>query len=244
MIGIMDTKMIKRSVLLFVAGVCSVCVMAQEWKKQHEVSIGDFTELKVNDNINVVYSNNPDSLGKAQFMISNDKASAIIFSNNKKGVLTVQIAQEYESETKLPTVYVYSPYLQTIKNSSDSTVRVEKMSPCPEFKLITVGNGKIVAKEVNATKVVCEQRTGKGVIVVGGKCQSGQFKVLGSGEILADELSCANISCNILGTGTIGCNTQGILSVKGMGSGKVYYAGSPKEINTSQMGSIKVIPVE
>lgn len=237
-------KIIACSATLLIAGIWGVCCMAQGWTKQHEVSIGDFTELKVSDNLNVVYSNNPDSLGMAQYTIANDRASAIIFSNNKKGVLTVQISPDYEKETSFPVIYVYSPYLQTIKNASDSTIRVEKMTPCPEFKLVTTGNGKIVANEVNATKVVCEQITGKGIIVIGGKCQSGQFKVLGSGEILADALECANVNCNIMGTGTIGCRTPGILSVKGMGSGKVYYYGTPHEIKTSQIGSIKVIPVE
>lgn len=234
--------------LIFLAVLLAVCgsfsCLAQGWDKQHEVSIGDFTELRVNDNLNVVYSNNPDSVGKAQYKIQNDKASAIIFSNNKKGVLTIQRATEYKDDKTLPTIYVYAPFVQTIKNTSDSTVRVEKMTPCPEFKLVTTGNGKIVAPEINATKVVCEVMTGKGVIVVGGECQSGQFKMVGSGEILADALDCANVNCNLMGTGTIGCSTTGILSVKGLGSGKVYYTGAPKEIKTSQIGSIKVIPVK
>ena len=60
---------------------------------KYELNVNEFHELKVVDGINVVYSCNPDSAGKAVFTCQASQASAFIF-NNKKGKLSMQVSTE------------------------------------------------------------------------------------------------------------------------------------------------------
>ena len=236
---IMNRILLSASALL----LFSAAVSAQEAAHTYNVKVGDFTELKVDDNINVVYSNNPDSVGMARFVTAKNP-DAVMFNNNKKGTLTIRVATDDVNKPYLPTVFVYSDFLQSVKNSADSTVRIVAMKPVPEFKLQTSANGKIIAKTVEATTVRAQLNTGKGVIILGGKCSEGQLKLIGTGEIQADQLVCTNISCRMLGTGTIGCNVSGVLSIKGSGTGKVYYKGKPSDIKTSTLGPVKAIQMD
>lgn len=216
---------------------------AQDTEK-FEVKIGNFTELNVTDNINVIYSTNPDSIGYVQFRCVPSMANSIMLTNNKKGKLTIQVATESVDSPKLPTVFVYSKFLQSVDNAADSVVRITEITEAPSIKLKTTGNGKIIANKVDCTTLEASVATGKGTIIVGGQCAEGMLTNMGTGEILADKLKCNNALCKVIGTGSIGCNVTGKLTIRGTGTGKVYYVGKPAEIKIYQLGSIKAIPLE
>ncbi|MDD2961459.1 MAG: DUF2807 domain-containing protein [Muribaculaceae bacterium] len=230
------------TVVLFALIAC-ITLHAEDYQN-YEVKIGDFTNLRITDHINVIYSTNPDSIGYAQFSCSPKLADAVIFTNNKKGRLTIQISTDAVDNPKLPTVFVYSNFLQDVNNEADSTVRIAEMTSVPKIRFRTTANGKIIAPTVKATSIEASVATGKGIIIVGGKCTDASLKLTGTGEIQADKLECTNAECRLLGTGSIGCNVADRLVIRGSGTGKVYYVGTPKEIKTYQLGSIKAIPLD
>lgn len=217
---------------------------AQEEIQTHKVKVGDFTTLKVCDHINVVYSTNPDSLGYAQFKAPVSLVNSVLFENNGKGTLAVRIETDDKDVSKLPTIYVYSRFLYEARNEADGTLKIMNCSPVSEIKLETLANGKLIANGIDATKLSAAISTGKGLIIAKGKSDNANYKLIGTGEIQADELITGDVQCKLLGTGTIGCNVNGILKIKGSGTGKVYYTGKPTKIKKSTLGPIKAISLD
>ena len=62
---------------------------------RYEVKLNDFTELKVNDAVNVIYRSNPDSAGIAVFNCQPALASSIMFS--PQGAKLSQIPENLHS---------------------------------------------------------------------------------------------------------------------------------------------------
>lgn len=210
----------------------------------YELNVKDFSQLIVDDGINVEYRSDDDKAGTAIFTTSKDIADKIIFENNK-GKLKIQktFHEENELVTGLPVITVYSRSLKEVKNNGDSTVRVLSMPPCLEFKASVVGNGRLVVRDVNCSKFDASIKTGNGTIVVSGKCESATFSNIGTGAIQADNLEAQNVSCRFLGTGTTGCWATDVLTVKGVMAGKLYYRDKPKRIRNYSVG-VKIYSLE
>ena len=65
-----------------------ICIHAEKY----EIKVGEFSELVVNDNINVVYDNITDSVGFVRFDIEKKYASYIMV-NRSKEKLKIQLDQ-------------------------------------------------------------------------------------------------------------------------------------------------------
>lgn len=214
---------------------------------RYELNVGDFTTLRIVNDINVEYVCSPDSAGKAVFYTTPDKASVFMFDNNNKGKVSIQLTTDEALAPKnLPTIRIYSQFLQEAKNDGDSVLYVEKLAAAPKVKFSLSGNGKVVAHDIDGTTVEASIFTGKGVIEVSGKCKEANLRCTGSGTVVADRLEAEKkVSCMLVGTGTIKCNVvNGPISIKGTGTGKVYYRGNPSEIKSMQLGKIKAIPLK
>jgi hypothetical protein len=209
---------------------------------RYELDVKDFTELKVIEGLNVDYKFVPDSAGKAVFTTTPDLASVVMISNNN-GKLELQISTDGIDYAGLPTITVYSNFLTRVENSGDSTVRVLSVAATPTFKAKVIGNGKIVVRDITANQLDATLETGNGQLVLYGSCQSAKYSLTGSGSIQADDLKAATVKCRTTGTGTIGCRATEQLTVVGMGSGKVYYAGNPQKITRRSVG-IKLVPLD
>lgn len=220
--------------------------MAQVAVGRYEVNVGDFKVLRVINDINVDYVCNPDSAGMVIFYTTADKSTAFMFDNNSKGKLSIQLSTDEALAPKgLPTLRVYSKFLQEAQNDGDSLLRIVKVASAPKLKFKVVGNGKLSAPDLDATTVEAVLNTGCGTVEVSGKCTEAVLKVTGSGSVVAEKLNSGNAKCTIVGTGRITCNVEGgPLSIRGTGSGKVYYRGTPSEIKSLQLGSIKAIPIK
>lgn len=231
-------------ILLTIAAALS-CV-AQEGKMgRYEVKVGDFKVLRVVNDINVDYISHPDSAGMVVFYTTPDKQNAFLFDNNQKGKLSIELATDKAlSPSGLPTLRVYSRFLQEAQNDGDSLLQIVKVTPAPKLKFKVVGNGVLKAHDVEATTVEAILNTGCGDVIVSGKCTEAVLKLTGSGNVTADNLPAKSVKCHILGTGRIRCNIDnGPLSIKGTGSGKVYYRGTPTETKSFQLGTIKAIAI-
>ena len=100
-------------------------------------------------------------------------------------------------------------------------------------------------EDLNATSVEAVLYTGCGTVEVSGKCTEAHLNATGSGDVIADRLETTTAKCKIWGTGSISCNVNGgPLTITGSGSGKVHYRGTPSEIKSRQIGSIKAIPMK
>lgn len=194
---------------------------------QFTFPVGQFNKLQVDDNVNVVYIGNDGSPSRVAYEGDQRFAKAFVITENK-GKLRIQVDTEFVNNPELPTLYVYSDFLSNVSNSSSNAVTVRSMAPCAEFSCTLIGNGSIVADDIQATKVSAKIQTGNGDIVLGGHCQAAVFTMVGTGTIQADRLEAAEVECKILGSGSIGCWPVNKLKTQGIGSTKIYYKGSPE----------------
>ena len=225
--------------------VAAVAVMSVAQGKRHEVKVGDFTRLTLIDNINVNYRCDADSAGIAVFTCTQDIADALMFNNSGNGRLSIQVIDEYELKRNLPVITVYSKTLDEAENSGDSTLRISQLPALKGFKVRLTDNGKVIARGIRASKLELQILSGKGKIIADGSCDELSLRLVGTGEIQADEVTATDVSCRIMGTGRIGCHVDGgQLKVSGSGTGKVYYKGTPSKVTVRKLGTIKAIPME
>ena len=221
----------------------SCCVFALSAQKSlYKLEVGDFSELKVNDGINVEYNCSTDSAGWAYFECDPATAQMLMFTN-KKNSLTIQIASEDQPVKSLPTIKIYSMTLQKVENAGDSLVRIGRTFPVNEFKASVIGNGTMIVENIKTNKANLGVNTGNGHLVVTGSSVEANLRNVGTGKLEASGLKAEQVKCNILGTGPVDCNASVSLTVTGAGSGKVYYGGSPQKITNRSIG-VKAISVK
>ena len=227
-------------ILLFVSMFLGLGMSAQE-VQDYKVQVGQFDKIKVLDNVNVVYRCLPDSSGYAQYRGAKEFADAFIITPKSDGTLRIQVSTEDVGHPDLPTLYVYSDFLTEVENSSSFSVLVENPAPCAEFKALQVGNGSIAVENLKTNKVSATLNTGNGSVNVSGTSVTAIYKMVGTGIISADRLEAEDVQCKILGSGSIGCWAVSKLTVKGIGSTKIYYKGDPK-IKKSGGGKLYPLP--
>jgi len=234
----------KRGLISFVLMVI-VAMGGLAQSTRHEIKVGNFSRLDLLDNINVNYRCNADSAGMVVLNSQQDQVEHIIFALSDKGRLTIQVDDEYERQTALPTITVYSASLDEAENAGDSTLRISGLPPMKHFKVRLTDNGKVIARGLRASELELQILSGKGKIIAGGSCDELSVRLIGTGEIQADDVIATDVSCRIMGTGSIGCHVNGgQLKVSGSGTGKVYYKGTPSKVTVRKLGTIKAIPME
>lgn len=205
----------------------------------YRINMGAFDKINVVDNVNVVYRCQPDSAGYIVYSGDDRFADAFILSNSK-GKLKIQVNTDDVDSPDLPVIYAYSDFLTYVENSSDFLISVENPCPVPKFETKLIGNGKIDVSGVKASHVDINFMTGNGKISVSGKTDKVSIKIVGTGIIQTDELEAKEVDCKIMGSGTIGCWPLDLLSVKGIGSTKIYYKGNPQ---IKKVGGGKLFPL-
>lgn len=221
-----------KKVLSFIIISLSFLMVQAQQLGEYRLKIGDFTELKVLDGINIDYSSSSDSAGYAVFTCDPSIASSFIFDRNNTK-LTVRLTAENPPQGPLPTVTLHSKYLIKAVNNSDSTLRVLSVTNGPKFEAVIEGNGTLVLRDIQANEVKLNLRLGHGQIVATGVCDKLNVKFVGTGVIQADDLRAQNVSINCSGTGSVGVWGVEKLSIFGMGSTSVYYKGHPEIKNRS-----------
>lgn len=222
------------ALLLFTASATSALAGVTEYE------VGPFDRIAVRGDFNVVYSANQDSIGYARFESDTDLTSALEVSNNN-GRLQIKENLSDKHAKPFPTIYVYSDYIVGVENEGDGNLEADLKMKSPAFSAKLIGNGKIVCRNVNATKVSASIATGNGTIVLSGAAVEANYSLTGSGVIQADALVADEIDCKVLGTGSIGCNPVELLDVRGAGTTKVYYTGNPK---INKVGGAKIIRMQ
>lgn len=201
--------------------------------QRHEVKVGDFTQLRVINAINVDYKSHPDSAGIAVFQAPVNLVNVIMFINNGKGKLSIELDLADTKPDNLPTITVYSRFLTSIENIADSTVRAFNINAGPKFKARLEGNGRLSLREVDTEDLSAKVFTGRGQLAVSGRCTNASLSCAGPCAIQADMLSASKVKATVNGTSTIGCHADTELTIMGIGSGTVYYSGEPLIKNRS-----------
>lgn len=228
--------------LAVITAFASTAISMSAQKSLYKLDVGDFSEFKVTDGLNVEYNCSTDSAGWAYFECDPATAQTLMFTN-KKNTLTIQISTDGEPGKELPIIKIYSMTLQKVENAGDSLVRVGKTLPVREFRGSVVGNGTLVIEDLKTHKADLAIRTGNGHLVVNGSTIEANLRNVGTGKLEASGLNAEQVKCNLLGTGPIDCNASVSLTVTGAGSGKVYYGGSPQKITNRAIG-VKAISVD
>lgn len=211
--------------------------------KHYELTVDEFHILEVIDDINVDYTYDALRAGKVEFEAPEAYASAFTFASDKNGKLTIELAEPDKKLTELPTIKVYSTFLTKAVNEGDSTVRVLSIAPGATFTANLIGDGRLVVRDLKANTVNASILKGKGTLVAYGNANSASLSVTGAGQIQADELQSKNVSCTLTGTGQIFCFPTETLNVKGIGSIKVFYRGTPA-IKKSKFSNVKLISLD
>ncbi len=224
--------------LLMVVAIAGVSMAIAE---KYKIPVGEFSEISLNDNLNVVYSCNPDSVGFVVFDTKSGYAPYIMTECNK-GRLRIQLDQEAVGLPDLPTVYAYSSYLMKAENLRDSTLTIRDIKPTSKVQLVIQGNGKISANGLDAVSLSLKIQSGKGSITAAGKCRSLEVVNIGVGKIDALNVVADDADCRMVGTGAVYCPEVKTLTLRGLGTGKVYYKGTPR-IDKKSLSTIKAFPL-
>lgn len=211
--------------------------------EKYTLETGAFEKIKVTTNINVVYRCNPDSTGMAWYDGRPGMDDIFYLDIKKDGTLKIQLTDAYWGKPDLPTLHVYSDYLSSVENSSDLNLTVENLVPGASFSANQIGNGSIIVEGIKFNNVSAAVTTGNGSVTLSGSCVNANFRMVGAGLISADRLQALNVKCTILGTGSIGCWPIDNLTVKGLGSTKIYYKGKPN-IKKTGGGKLYELPAE
>lgn len=230
----------KATLLTLFAFIASINATAQT--RHYELTVGEFHELEVIDGINVDYNFDPYRAGKVEFEATSDVASAIMF-HPEEGKLKIQLASRDTIYSSLPTVNIYSTFLSKVTNEGDSTLRVLTINPGPSLEACLIGNGRLVVRDARTNKADISILTGKGTLVIYGTADNASFSVTGAGQIEADDFKVKDAKCTLTGTGSIFCYPTHELSVKGIGSIKVFYRGNPK-IKKNWLSNAKIISLD
>lgn len=204
--------------------------------QHHKITVGNFTEINVKHSINVDYRSNPDSAGVAVFDASPSMTNVVMFKNNGRGKLTIELQLDSAQTGSLPTIHVYSRYLTKIENSGDSTVRVFNPNVGPKFSATCYGNGRLSIRDISTDEVSAKQLAGNGQLAVSGECQKATLNCAGSGAIQADNLRANEVTAKVFGPVTLGCFARETLVVIGTGPSKIYYGGNPQHLRNRSLG--------
>lgn len=235
----------KHRIICTIACAITVSLLASSQVKRHEIKVADFTRVNLLDDINVDYRCNADSAGLIVIDCASEVAKSLIFSVNDKGRLSIQVDDTYERQGNLPKLTIYSSTLDEAENSGDSTLRISGLPAMKSFKVRNTDNGKVIVRDIRASQLELQILSGKGKIIANGACDDLSLRLIGTGEIQADKVEATNVSCRIMGTGSMGCKVNGgQLKVNGSGTGKVYYKGQPSKVTVHKLGTIKAIPME
>ena len=208
--------------------------------KEFTLPVGQFSRLSVDDNVNVVYVGGDGSPSRVTYEGDQKYARAFIITH-KGNKLRIQVETLFVDDPELPTLYVYSDFLENASLCAESTLTLKSVAPGSTLDLSVMGNGSLIADDVRATKVGASIKSGNGTISVGGHCEQANFTMLGNGTIQADRLEAALVNCKMLGQGSIGCWPTEELKVRGIGNTKIYYKGTPR---IDKKGGGKLFPLE
>ena len=132
-------------------------------------------------------------------------------------------------------VYVSIKNVNAVSLTGSGDVYFKEGLRADNFKLKLTGSGDVTGKL--DVKSLESNLSGSGDIRISGHTDNSNVSVVGSGDYTAQNLISANTAVRVVGSGDAKVYASEKLDALVAGSGDVYYAGSPKNVNKSKSGS-------
>ena len=197
-------------------------------------TVGEFTELKVYDLINVEMIKSKEN----KVEISGKNASEVVIIN-KDGILKIRLILEESFDGNKTDVKLYYTAVDIVDVNEGSSVSSQEQINQFEIELRAQEGGLINLNiETKETKI---KAVTSGIIELEGKTDN-QDATIGTGGILrAENLQSIKAKVAIRAGGEAYMNAVELLDIKIRAGGDVYIYGNPKEVkeNTALGGRIK-----
>ena len=201
-----------------------------------DINVGDFTQLVVDNNIDVVYKPSTTLAGHVQFKATKKVANNLIFNHTaKKKKLTIQVAEDMMGKDQTPLLTVYSSTLEFVENNADSTVTVIVPKGVKEFTAVSSRNGDTKLEQVDVEKLTVRIKTGWGDIYASGKCDQLVVRGLGTGDLNVQELKARTADVRYTGRGVVRCDVTNELKLKGAGGANVLCKKLPAKVSKAKL---------
>lgn len=199
-----------------------------------EKNVGDFSELKVYDLIEVelVKSN------ENKVTITGDNKEDVII-NNKNGTLKIKMKLEEAFDGNKTKVVLHYNTIDIIDVNEGAKVHSDDTIKQFEIDLKAQEGGKITVP-VKVTYANIKATTG-GVIIVKGKSKSQSISISTGGVYKGSELKTDKTEVNIKAAGEAHVNASKLVDAKIRAGGNIFIYGDPEKVNESKVlgGKIK-----
>lgn len=210
--------------------------------RRHELKVGEFTTLRVMNDMDVICKCMSDSAGYVCYECPEEDTDAVMFEIGGQK-LNVMISPDFIGKSeRVPLVCVYTDSLNFIESSSAGRVRIENLPDLKRFKAVLMDNGRLEIPDIHVEKLIAAIATGSGTIDIKGTAGEAVYKLVGTGHIKAHELVADKIICHVFGGGDIFCYPKNQIVLKGLGTTRVYYRGTPGKVKKSGLG--KLLPLD
>lgn len=139
------------------------------------------------------------------------------------------------------TAYVTVRKLESISLFGSGQLMVQSDIKTNEFNIGLAGSGSIDMKKLTVTDLNVGMAGSGSIAIQGGSAADVNIGQAGSGNFQALALKTRDVKIGKTGSGDVSIWVDGELTVGSLGSGNVYYAGSPHDIDDGIVGSGKVI---
>ena len=244
----MKTKTITPLLTLLFAGlIISGC---QKWEPVHgvrgagpmvqrtyHVRTFDGLQVDVNARVNIVQAAQAPVVVRGQQNIHDILEVRVI-----NGVLLISYKTQVWRHDRLE-IDVSVPELSLVSSFGSAEIRFIQPFTADDLHLDVLGSGKISARQL-AAKDIRARINGSGTISLQGVTLSQQVNINGSGDYFAGELLAQDAIVNIFGSGNCNIHVNTRLHAAIHGSGSLYYTGNPNKVETSVLGSGKVVKLQ
>lgn len=162
-------------------------------------------------------------------------------TENENGVLRIY-SDENISPSRDMIFRVSAPAIKALSLSGSGSITSQSLLESDEMRLSLGGSGEISVPQGSFNTVACDLG-GSGAINLGGKANSVNVNLDGSGNIDAKSMEINELKAGISGSGSVSAHVIQALKADISGSGEVIYSGSPSvESNISGSGEVKKLP--
>ena len=214
-----------KQILSILVIIISSTIFAQE---PIEKSIGEFTELKVYDLIEVELIKSKEN----KVIISGENNKEVLV-NNKNGKLKLKMSLERIFDGEKTKVTLYYTGLDIIDANEGANVHSKDVIKQFEIDLRSQEGGKIDIK-LKTTYVNIKAVTG-GNIKTTGKSKTQNVSVLTGGVYRGGELKTEKTEVAIRAAGEAHVNASNLVDVKIRAGGDVFIYGKPETVNESRV---------
>lgn len=127
-----------------------------------------------------------------------------------------------------------------IVNNGDAVVGIRK-AKAAEVSVVNNGTGEIKVGDLKTVRLSVTNNS-SGSVTANGRAKVAAMSVNSSGDIYAMGLKCVDMTAQIQGDGSIGCDVKNRAVVNILGNGSVMGRRFPREVEGNVEGSFKIAP--